>query len=87
MNIPMNTVGSYIKDQRRQSGLTQAQLAYKIGVSRVAYNRWETHQAKPRYLHCMKLTWVLAFDCLNILRPIHPAKARYVREMRRLAKL
>lgn len=36
---------------RRADGLTQAEVAEAIGVTRVAFNRWETGKAEPRARH------------------------------------
>ncbi|WP_346094397.1 helix-turn-helix domain-containing protein [Streptomyces olivaceiscleroticus] len=36
---------------RRADGLTQAEAAKAIGVTRVAYQRWETGQAEPHARH------------------------------------
>lgn len=33
---------------RQAEGLTQAEVAEAMGVSRVAFQRWETGQAEPR---------------------------------------
>jgi transcriptional regulator with XRE-family HTH domain len=41
MIIPQD-IGQRVRDQRRERGLTQAQLAARIGVSRSAVAQWET---------------------------------------------
>ena len=39
--------GNYLYDCRRRTGLTQAQLADKLGVTNKAVSKWETGKAKP----------------------------------------
>lgn len=46
---------------RKQSGLTQSQLADKLGVSQVAVARWETGKASPSEENLQKLCDIL--DC------------------------
>ena len=38
-----------LKQLRQESGLTQEQLAQKIGISRVNYNRYENGKVLPDY--------------------------------------
>ena len=42
--------GDGIKELRKKLGLTQQELADKIGVARVTIARWETGQKKPSNL-------------------------------------
>jgi DNA-binding XRE family transcriptional regulator len=79
--------GTYIKSLRKSHRLTQFQVAKKVGVSRVAFNRWEKIKAKPSYLHCLKIAWIFKVDCLQLLIPLHPKMAKHVKEIRRLARL
>ncbi|WP_323184498.1 helix-turn-helix domain-containing protein [Streptomyces sp. NBC_00892] len=44
-NLPPPAVRAAL---RQAEGLTQAEVATAIGVSRVAFHRWETGQAEPR---------------------------------------
>ena len=39
-----------IKDLRKKHGMTQQELADKIGVDRVTVARWETGQKRPSQL-------------------------------------
>ena len=41
------TLGGKIRDARKQCGLSQAQLAEKLGVSRSAIAKWETDKGLP----------------------------------------
>jgi len=40
----------WIRGLRRQLGLTQSQLAERLGVTLVTVSRWETGQARPNSL-------------------------------------
>lgn len=40
-------MGKYIRDLRRQMGLTQEKLAAVLGVSFSTLNRWENGRSKP----------------------------------------
>ena len=40
--ITPQDIGQRVRDQRRERGLTQAQLAARVGVSRSAVAQWET---------------------------------------------
>lgn len=41
--------GKKLKELRRFEGLTQQELADKIGISRVNYTRYETDAVRPDY--------------------------------------
>ena len=41
--------GKFIAERRREKGMTQAQLAEKIGVSDRAVSKWETGRGMPEY--------------------------------------
>ena len=40
-------VGSFLKDLRREKGITQEQLAEELGVSGRTISRWETGNNMP----------------------------------------
>lgn len=44
----MITIGEQIRKLRKQNGLSQDELGYKIGVSRQAVSQWETNTLTPR---------------------------------------
>lgn len=44
----MITIGEQIRKLRKQNGLSQDELGYKIGVSRQAVSQWETNALTPR---------------------------------------
>ena len=43
----MNKFSERLKDLRAENGLTRAQLAEKLNVSRQTVSRWETNNSKP----------------------------------------
>ena len=43
------TLAEKLKSMRKQTGLSQEQLAEKLGVSRQAVTKWETERRHPRY--------------------------------------
>ena len=52
----MIVVGKRIRQARVLAGLTQEQLAEKIGVSRTAVVRWESAETEPTLEHLLSLT-------------------------------
>ena len=48
-------IGKTLKELRKNCGLTQAELAEKLGISRVNYTRYETDKVKPDYDTLIKL--------------------------------
>ena len=55
----MIVVGKRIRQARVLAGLTQEQLAEKIGVSRTAIVRWESAETEPTLEHLISLTKLL----------------------------
>lgn len=49
-----NKIGTFISSVRKEKGLTQKQLANKIGVTDKAISKWETGKGLPE-LSCLKL--------------------------------
>lgn len=50
-----------LKKQREKRGITQAELAKKLGVTQEAVTKWETGRNKPRASTLIKLAEIL--DC------------------------
>lgn len=57
----MKTIGEIIKEKREQLGLSQKQLAERLGISRTQVCYWEQGHCMPNILNC----WDLAdfFGC------------------------
>lgn len=47
--------GEYLKYQREQAGLSQLQLAQRIGTSHQNISRWESGEVLPNIDYCVKL--------------------------------
>lgn len=53
------SVGDRIRKAREKLGLSQAQLASRVGVTRTAIGQWEGDETVPRAKHAPKLSAVL----------------------------
>ncbi|CAF1900803.1 helix-turn-helix domain-containing protein [Bacillus subtilis] len=51
----MMSLGANLKKLRNKKGLSQYQVAEKLGIGRSRYNSWENDIAKPRYEMLNKL--------------------------------
>lgn len=50
------TLGERIKQARKVAGISQEELAQKIGTRQSQVTRWETDQAEPRISFLKKIT-------------------------------
>jgi transcriptional regulator with XRE-family HTH domain len=55
--------GARLQALRLAAGLTQAELAEKIGVHRVAVARWEGDEREPNWSNVVALAKALGVDC------------------------
>lgn len=53
--------GYFIKDKRTKKGLTQEDVAKKLGISQVAYGRYELGQREPNFSLILQISEVLDF--------------------------
>jgi DNA-binding transcriptional regulator YiaG len=53
-------LGAYILDRRQRPGLTQAQLAARIGCSTIAVSYWETGHRTPTGLYAKAVRDLMA---------------------------
>lgn len=58
----MSTLQQRIQQARKVRKLSQANLAERLGVTRVACSHWETGRAKPSTKHIEKMAEILAVD-------------------------
>ena len=65
----MNTyiTGSTIKSLREKKGLTQAELAYMLGVSSKAVSKWETAKGLPDITLIEPLAKALSVSVLELM--------------------
>jgi len=60
-------LGTRIRKAREKCGLTQGQLANRIGVKRTSIERWETDQSVPRINKLTMMSGVLDVPLLWLL--------------------
>lgn len=60
-------IGSFIKDIRKEKGLTQEQLAEKLGVSQKSVSRWETGKTMPDYALLPDICEILEINVAELL--------------------
>ena len=63
------TTGQKIQTLRKQRGLTQEQLAQRLGVSRQAVSRWELDESLPETANLLPLGEVLGVSIDTLLDP------------------
>lgn len=57
-----------LKSLRKELGLSQEELAQKLGVSFTSFNRWENQQTKPSKLARRQIeTLCKEFDCQTLI--------------------
>lgn len=62
MNKCSKAYGNYIKEHRTKMGLSQDEVAKKLGISQVAYGRYELGTREPNFSLILKIAEVLQFD-------------------------
>lgn len=62
MNKCSKEYGNYIKERRQKMGLTQEEVAQKLGISQVAYGRYELGAREPNFSLILKIAEVLNFN-------------------------
>ena len=53
--------GNFIKERRQKMGLTQEEVAKKLGISQVAYGRYELGLREPKFELLLAVSEVLDF--------------------------
>lgn len=57
-----------LRKLREQKGWSQMDVAYQLGISQPAYNKWEAGQAKPTLPNLQKLAEIFEFDFLDLVQ-------------------
>ena len=57
-------------EYRKKAGLTQRELANRIGVTQVCITMWETGERKPDIIKLKKLAHILGCTTDELLEPI-----------------
>ncbi len=60
-------IGKFIADCRKEKGLTQLQLAEKLGISNRAVSKWETGKSCPDVSLMLELCSVLEITVNELL--------------------
>lgn len=60
------TTGERIKEARKRAGLTQKQLADKLGISYVGISQWENNQRNPKLETLQRIADALGVDVETI---------------------
>ena len=60
-------IGTFIADLRKEQGLTQEQLAERLGVSNRSISRWENGNTLPDYSLMQALAIVLGISLSELL--------------------
>ncbi len=74
INGPAPGVGARIRAARQAAGLTQAQLAMAVGVSRSAVAQWETERAGQVGVNLAKVASILRVSTEHLLRGAFPTE-------------
>lgn len=61
-------IGNFIADMRKEKGMTQAQLAERLGISNKTVSRWETGKNMPDYAVLEDLTRELDITVNELIR-------------------
>ena len=61
------SVGKAIADIRKRKGMTQAELAEKLGIQQSSINRWENDHVKPRVATLEKIAAILKVPIHELL--------------------
>ena len=69
------TIGERIKSAREESGMTQAELGKKVGVSGVAIMRYEKNQRQPRFETLQRIAAALEVHTSQLLVNFPPELA------------
>lgn len=62
MDVYSVEYGNFIKERRLNLGLTQEEVANELGISQVAYGRYELGTREPKLHLLIKIADVLDFD-------------------------
>ena len=64
-------IGIFIREVRKENGLTQEQFAEKLGVSQKSISRWETGKTMPDYSLLPSICEVLGVNIAELLGAEH----------------
>lgn len=69
----MSTLGEQIKAMRLKKGMTQEQLAQKLGTTKAAISRYERNQRQPRLEQLSEIAQILEANPDNLTSLFYPS--------------
>ena len=79
--MDLQKIGTFLKDLRKEKGLTQEQLAESLNVSRRTVSRWETGMNMPDLDLLMELSDLYAVDLREMLNGERKSEDKMNKEM------
>ena len=79
--MDLQKIGTFLKDLRKEKGLTQEQLAETLNVSRRTVSRWETGSNMPDLDLLMEIADLYAVDLREMLNGERKGEDRMNKEM------
>lgn len=76
--------GQIIREARRRTGLTQQELAERLGTTQSVVTRWETGQRSPTLETVVRAVRACGLDLTVTVGPPDPDHDLFIRENRRL---
>lgn len=77
--------GEMIKEARRRAGLSQRELAERLGTTQSVITRWETGQRSPTFETLVRAVRACGLDLAVSLGPPDPDHDLFIRENRKLS--
>lgn len=77
----VRTVGDCIRDMRKSSGMTQAELAKKVGLSTITIRQYESNAREPRFTTLQSIATALECE-VSVLLPTPNENPMYFRKIR-----
>ena len=62
-------IGERLYDLRKDAGMTQDEIATKLGVSRASVNKWETGKIKIKPAYLFAFCYLTGFKANDIFLP------------------
>lgn len=81
--MDQNKIGKHIEELRKEKGLTQRDLAEKLGISNTAISKWECGCNLPDISMLEPLSQVLNVDIMELINP----QKRTVEDKKKITKL
>lgn len=80
-------IGNKIKELRKNKGLTQEDLAKKIGVSLISIQRWENNQYSPSFNDLYKILKILNASLHDIMSIEDKKKCQIIKSTQKIIQV